>query len=127
MAESEELADAALAADVERATIEHKGKRYEVRSPTLEQQKRIDAACKDKKSGEVDKYRAAALTVIACTFDPDTGKPVFGRHHEERLMKQPSTPGSFIHKVSEALGGLGEAAEVEADFAGAPLSNSSTP
>jgi hypothetical protein len=124
---SDELKSSALSADVERAYVTHKGKRYEVRPPTLGQQQRIEAACKDKKGGEVDKYRAAALTVIACVMDPDTGKPVFGRADEEALLGMPSVPGSFIAKVSDALSNLGAPEEVEADFDGAPLSNSSTP
>jgi DNA-binding protein YbaB len=84
--------------------VEWDGDTYEVRSPSLAQQKRIRNASVDAKSGDSDDIKALVLGLIECIYVPDTNEKVFEKADVESLMER-STNG-FVGVFMKALGKL---------------------
>lgn len=110
MAETKQELDAraaALAEDIEdRIIVEHRGFKYEVRSPTLAQNRALQRAVKDKETKETDGVKLMVLMAIECTYHPATNTKVFSRADEEVLMTKSTSPSTIIGKISKALSKL---------------------
>lgn len=108
--------------------VEHKGLTYEVRAPTLDEQKRLTRACTDAKTKEVDGYRLGVKLIIACTFAPGGEKRVFNAADEDTLMKRRAGRGSLLEKLIKAVkrAQTPDEQEIDAGFEEPPTSSSST-
>lgn len=108
--------------------VEHKGLRYEVRPPTLDENKRLVRQCTDPKTKDLDGTRLGVKIVIACTYAPGTDARVFTAHDEEALLKRRAGKGSLVFKLLQAVkkATTPDEQEIDADFDGAPTSSSST-
>lgn len=126
----EDLRQVAFADDAAEGivTVEHKGHHYEVRPPTIDDQKRIQHAAKDRKSGEMDHFRVGVKLVIACTYAPGTQRKVFTAHDEDGLLKRRAGKDALVTKLLKAVKQATTPDEeaIDADFDDAPTSSSST-
>jgi hypothetical protein len=124
--EREEIRNALLADDDnESVLIEHKGKRIEIRAPTLEQQKLLRLRAKDPKTKETDDIRLLILGVMECAFVPGTHTKIFDRTDEGTLASKSLTPRSLMGKATKAISRLmGEKQEdIEVNFVQDPIGN----
>ena len=78
----------------------------EVRSPTMGQTSSFAAAS----DAPGEKLRSLVKMVIATTYDPESGNPLFTVADEDLLLQAPAS-GGWISDLLEALGGLTEAAK----------------
>lgn len=145
LAEYQSVALASGRGDVE--LIEHGGKTFEVRLPTLEEteaneKRAIEQKVTVKKTARgpeklttevLNKYKMGILQIISATFIPGTDKRVFNRSHEAVLMTH--RPGDLGPKVALALNRLQSPKDdpdlsleedVAESFGKAPISSSST-
>lgn len=114
---AEALADIAEPTLVRHMGRDGKERCYEVRAPTLEQQRYFERACTDAKTGKLDNTRAAVLALIACAYMPGTENKLFEKANEAELLGKSASPKSLIGKMLKAVGELmsPKAEEVE-DF-----------
>lgn len=103
----QDLRSALLADEPEdRIIVEHRGRKVEVRPPTLAQQRYFQRAAKDPKTKESDGVKLLVLAVIECTYEPGTDKRVFERADEEVLTNKTTDPRTLMGKLSRALNKL---------------------
>lgn len=122
-----DLRSAALQDDDGSVIIEHRGKQYEVRPPTLADQRKIAKGSKLRGEKEADGPRMMALTVIYCTFRPGTEDRVFKIEDLEALENKSADPRTIVGKASRAITKMlaEKPDEVEAGFSD-PLADDSS-
>lgn len=101
----------------DREVVIHKGKRYEVRAPSVEQQKNATLASHKPVKGpdgkplrqngrvvtEVDAWEQSMRIIALCTYNPSTGNPIFTRHDLPGLLKKSAGKSSLLTALSKAL------------------------
>lgn len=150
--ENEQQSDAALRSAAfademdDREIVVHKGHRYEVRAPTIEQQKAATLASRKavkrpdgkplvqngRTVTEVDSWEQSMRILVACTYNPSTGNPVFTRADLDGLVKKSAGKNSLLAALTKALKNVTtveeEAVEAEAGNSdGDPTATPSTP
>lgn len=85
--------------------VEINGQTFEVREPTIKQQKYISDASTDRKTREQDNYKAVVLGVIECTFVPGTDEKVFDAKDMGSLMNR-GFANDFVGKLADAVAKL---------------------
>jgi hypothetical protein len=96
---------------VESKTVLWNSEKYEVRRPTLKQQREIDEAAKDKK-GERDNLRALMHALIKCVFVPGSAVQVFERGDVDAMENRGQA--DFVGAFMTALGELSKEADPDA-------------
>lgn len=102
--------------------VEHKNVKYEIRPPTMAQQRDFSRLAKDKKTGEIDGVKLMVHAIIGCTFRADNGKQVFEFADAAALENKTTDPRGFVGKVSRVLNKLmsAKAEDVEASLEQSP-------
>jgi len=98
------------------------GAKVEVRGLTLGAQQEFLRSLPDVGSKNRQKTMIVQL-VLRCTFDPDTGEPVFDPADPEAMLAADSAPFNRVFQVAGRLSGLIEGdteAELAADPTAAP-------
>jgi hypothetical protein len=111
------LRDSILSADdIQRETVDvpEWGVTVEVRGMTGEQNAAYMDAAYNPTTGTMEFGRVLPELVIACTFDPDTGEPVFEPADRDALGKRSASALERIGKRAAILSGLGPASLSEA-------------
>lgn len=103
-------------------------RKYEVRAPTLEQQRYFERACTDAKTGKLDNVKASVLALIACAYIPGTENKLFEKANEAELLGKTASPKSLVGKMLKAVGELmsPKAEEVEKNSESTPSDDSSS-
>jgi hypothetical protein len=83
--------------------IEFNGGRFEVRPPTLAQQRRFSKQAVLKGEKEPDGARLTVLAVIGCTYYPGTEDRVFEAADVEVLENKSTDPRTFVGKVARVI------------------------
>lgn len=81
----------------------------EIRSPTMGQTSAFSSAT----DAPGEKMRSLVKMVIATTYDPESGNPLFTLADEDLLLQAPAS-GGWISDLLSALGGLTEEAKATA-------------
>jgi len=89
--------------------VEWNGGEFEVRRPTMRQQREIDKLSTNK--GERDNLRALCHALIKCVYVPGTEVQVFGVEHLESMEGR--TANDFVGAFMTAIGELSTDATVE--------------
>jgi hypothetical protein len=100
--------------------------KIEVRARTVKQQ--YDLLEKARKpDGEIDGMLLAVETILACSFDPDTGEKVFDPADRDTLLNADASAFNVLLAASNRAAGLEDIEDVEARLKGtAPDDNSSS-
>src|SRR3990167_2487358 len=88
---------------IDRKLVEWNGETYELRSPSLKLQQRIDRLS-TLKDGSKDNLKAIFLAVAGCVYIPETDILVFEDADEEAISER--TTKDFIGKFVEAFADL---------------------
>jgi hypothetical protein len=118
--EAEELRLSALADDgIPPEIVEHRGRKYEVRPPTLAQQRYFQRIAAVK--GETDGVKLLVAAVIGCTYVPGTQQRVFKEADAEVLESKTTDERTIVGKVSRVLNKIMKAdqSEIAGNFDGA--------
>lgn len=81
----------------------------EVRSPTMGQTSSFAAVSEEPGA----RLRSLVKMVIATTYDPESGNPIFTEADEDLLLKAPAS-GGWMSDLLTALGGLTDEAKATA-------------
>lgn len=115
----DEYRSAALKEDGDVELVEHNGRTYEVRAPTIDDSRRArKKETKKEKTREgvveeTDGFRVTARLMIACTFIPGTETRVFEETDLDALLKRRAGKGSLIGKLLGAIKRLEEIPDEE--------------
>lgn len=89
--------------------------KIEVRARTVKQQ--YDLLKKTRNAaGDLDEMMLAVETIMACSYDPDTGEQVFDPADRDMLLDSDSGPFQLLLQAATTAAGLNPAEEVEADL-----------
>ncbi len=128
--EADQLRADALADDgIGPELVEHKGHKYEVRPPTLKQQRGWKKLAVLKGETEPDSARILILALIGCTYHPGTDIKVFKYPDDIEVLEAKSTDRrTIVGKVTRVLERVMKAnmKDAEEDFDEAPSASSST-
>lgn len=136
--QADDLAAVALADNGAAESFAFAGKTYEVRPPSIRQQRALRLQSMEPKdprkpNGEkvLNDERLTVLLLIASIYVPGTDKPVFQKAHFDTLYGKPGNKRSFIGAAKRALEkamGVGDAESLEeqeeGNSGGAPGSDS---
>lgn len=92
--------------------VEWNGKKFEVRLPTLKQQRFLKAQALDKKTQTQDDLKALVWGITECVYVPGTDERVFDAADFDDLMGRNTK--DFIGTFMRALGELGKVDPEEA-------------
>ena len=99
--------------------------KVEVREKTVEEQYQLLEKVR-KKDGEIDGKLLAVETIIATTYDPETGDLVFESADRDRLRQLPAAGFNRLLNAANKAAGLEDADEAKADLDDAQKSDSSS-
>lgn len=115
----DEYRAAALKEDGDVELVEHNGRTYEVRAPTIDESRRArKKETKKEKTREgvveeTDGFRVTVRLMVACTFIPGTEVRVFEEQDLDALMKRRTGKGSLVGKLLGAIKRLEEIPDEE--------------
>ncbi len=94
-------------------TVKQWKKTVVVKSLTASQRYEMIEQCMNACSNKIDGNRLYIYTLIACTYDPESGAPLFTSADYDRLASKNSGAIEAIVQVANELNGIGEAQIVE--------------
>ncbi len=87
--------------------------KIEVRARTVKQQYDLLEKCR-KPDGDIDGMLLAVETILACSFDPDSGERVFDTADRDMLLDSDSSDFNVLLAAANRAAGLEDVDEVEA-------------
>jgi len=88
-------------------------KKVIVKSITAAQRYEMIEQCMNSRSNKIDGKKLYVYTLISCTYDPETGLPLFTVADYDKLVGKNSGAIEAIVQVANELNGIGEAQIVE--------------
>lgn len=88
-------------------------KKVVVKSITAAQRYEMIEQCMNSRSNKIDGKKLYIYTLIACTYDPENGSPLFTIADYDKLVVKNSGAIEAIVQVANELNGIGEAQIVE--------------
>jgi hypothetical protein len=88
-------------------------KKVIVKSITAAQRYEMIEQCMNTRSNKIDGKKLYIYTLISCTYDPETGTPLFTVADYDKLAAKNSGAIEAIVAVANELNGIGEAQIVE--------------
>ena len=99
--------------------------KIEVRAKTVDQQYELLEKCR-KPNGDVDRRLLAVESILACSYDPDTGKQVFESADRDMLRSKNSNAFHRLLAASNRAAGLEDEDQVVSDLDATPDDETST-
>jgi hypothetical protein len=99
--------------------------KIEVRARTVKQQYELLDKSR-KANGDIDGMMLAVETILACSYDPDTGEKVFDPADRDTLLNSDSAAFNVLLSASNRAAGLEDLDEVEARLKETPPDDNSS-
>ena len=101
------------------------GVKVELRGKSVEQQWKLIEKCR-RPDGSIDSELLSVETILACSYDPDTGERVFEDADRDMLRKKASGPFQKLLAAANRVAGLEDEATVVANLDEAQDADSSS-